>query len=67
MSLIKQLRLIRQAQKKTLRQLAEETGISYQFISDIELGKKDPSLGKLELLARSLNHKIMLVPDRGDN
>lgn len=67
MRLTKQLRLTRQAQKKTLRQLAEETGISYQFISDIELGKKDPSLGKLELLARSLNHKIILVPDKKNN
>lgn len=66
MSLTKQLRLTRQAQKKTLRQLAEETGISYQFISDIELGKKDPSLSKLELLARSLKHRIMLVPDDAD-
>lgn len=65
MTVTQQLRKARLTQKKTLRQLAEETGISYQYISDIELGKKDPSLGKLELLARSLNHKIMLVPFTG--
>ncbi|MCG8402711.1 MAG: helix-turn-helix domain-containing protein [Firmicutes bacterium] len=63
-TLTKQLRKARLAQKKTLRKLAEETGISYQYISDIELGKKDPSLGKLEILAGALNHKIMLVPSK---
>ena len=67
LSLVKQLRLIRQAQKKTLRQLAEATGISHQFISDIERGKKSPSLLKLELLAKSLNHKIILAPDQEDH
>lgn len=63
-TLTKQFRKARLAQKKTLRKLAEETGISYQYISDIELGKKDPSLGKLEILARALNHRIMLIPSK---
>lgn len=62
MSLARQLRSVRIEQNITLRQLAEQTGISFQYISDIELGKKDPSLGKLELLAGALNHRIVLVP-----
>lgn len=62
MNLAKQLRNARIKQKKTLRQLAEETGISYQHISDIELGKKDPSWEKLERLARALKFKIHLTP-----
>jgi len=61
-SLSEQLRNARLAQKKTLRQLATETGISYQYISEIELGRKDPSLGKVELLAGALNCKVILVP-----
>lgn len=62
MDLARQLRSVRIKQKKTLRRLAEETGISFQYISDIELGKKDPTLSKLASLANALNHQVKLVP-----
>ncbi|MBF7082836.1 helix-turn-helix transcriptional regulator [Desulfallas sp. Bu1-1] len=63
MILTKQLRNARIAQNKTLRQLAEETGISYQYISDIELGRKDPSLRVLKRLAEALKLTILLIPN----
>ncbi len=62
MNLAEQIRNARKAQKKTLRQLAKETGISYQYISDIELGKKEPSWPKLQRLAKALQLNILLAP-----
>lgn len=66
MILTEQLRNTRIAQNKTLRQLAGETGISHQYISDIELGRKDPSLRVLQKLAEALNLTIILIP-KGKN
>jgi transcriptional regulator with XRE-family HTH domain len=40
----KLLRKIRHTKNITLQRAAEELGIGYRYLSEIELGKKDPSL-----------------------
>ena len=39
----------------TLRELGEETGISFKCIHDIEAGKKEPSFSKVLALCEALN------------
>jgi transcriptional regulator with XRE-family HTH domain len=50
-----QIKAKRVAMGLTQIQLAEEANISVGFLSDIETGKKYPSLKKREALARALN------------
>lgn len=39
-----QLRMLRKRKKMTLRDVAEETGVSVSFLSDIERGRGNPSI-----------------------
>lgn len=48
------VRELRHAQSWTLRQLADESGLSLRFLSEVEAGRANPSLGSLRDLSRSL-------------
>jgi transcriptional regulator with XRE-family HTH domain len=48
------LRQLRIERKYTLRQLSQKSGISHNYICDVEHGRSEPSLAKLRLLASAL-------------
>ena len=48
------LRQIREEKNISLRELAKKIGVSGAFLSDIELGRRFPSLDKIELLAKEI-------------
>lgn len=54
------LRFLRKARQMTLREVAEDTGLSVSFISDIERGRTRPSLATLQKLAGAYNAPILL-------
>ena len=54
----KQLRQIRRVKDITQEKLAEEIGVSAEFISNMERGKAAPSFETLEKLARVLETDI---------
>lgn len=45
----------------TLKQLAEKTGLSISFISDIENGRRNPSLDNLDKLSRALGVPVDIL------
>lgn len=55
MKLSAKLRELRTKNKLTLKELSEKSGISISFISDIENGRRNPSIEKLKLLAKALD------------
>lgn len=54
MKLSAKLRELRTKNKLTLKELSERSGISISFISDIENGRRNPSIEKLKSLANAL-------------
>jgi transcriptional regulator with XRE-family HTH domain len=58
------LRRLRQEANITLRQFAEEAGMSYSFLSNVERGQTDIALGNAARLSRLLDTTLreMLVP-----
>lgn len=55
MKLSAKLRELRTKNELTLKELSEKSGISISFISDIENGRRNPSIEKLKLLAKALD------------
>ena len=55
MEISKKLKLMRKENNLTLKELSTKSGISISFISDIENGRRNPSIEKLKILARALN------------
>jgi transcriptional regulator with XRE-family HTH domain len=51
----RQVRVLRQNQRITVKQLSEQTGLSIGMLSKIENGVTSPSLTTLQSLARALN------------
>lgn len=51
----KLIRELRQNRNLTLQALAERAGLSVSYLSEIELGKKQPSLETIDRLAKALN------------
>jgi len=49
---------LRKEKKITLKELAEKTDISISFLSDIENQRSNPSLERLEEIAKALNTTI---------
>jgi transcriptional regulator with XRE-family HTH domain len=49
------VRTVRQARGMTQEQLAEESGFSQQYISDLERGRRNPTIVSLYELAQALN------------
>jgi transcriptional regulator with XRE-family HTH domain len=54
----KRLREWRAKRKVSQRQLAEDSGVSREYIARIELGQHDPTLSTLEKLAKALKVKV---------
>ena len=48
------VRAVRQASGMTQEQLAEESGFSQQYISDLERGRRNPTIVSLYELAQAL-------------
>jgi transcriptional regulator with XRE-family HTH domain len=57
-SLGKAIRQIRESLKLSQEKLAEDAGITYQYLSALENGKENFSIGILESLARSLGTSV---------
>lgn len=63
----KQLRRLRAERGWTLRELASRAGLSHSFLGDVEVGRCDPSVQTLLVIARALGvepHK--LLPPNGE-
>ena len=55
MEISKKLKLMRKENNLTLKELSTKSGISISFISDIENGRRNPSIEKLKILAHALD------------
>jgi transcriptional regulator with XRE-family HTH domain len=53
----REVRRRREAQRMTLEDLAERSGLTPNYIGTIENGKRDPSLSTIEALAKGLGVK----------
>ncbi len=49
------IRLIREQKKLSQEKLSFEAGIHRTYLSDLELGNRNPSIGTLYLIAKALN------------
>ncbi len=52
------LRFYRNEQGLTQEKLSEMTGISTDYLSEIERGKKTPSFKRMELIAKALHLEV---------
>jgi transcriptional regulator with XRE-family HTH domain len=52
------LRFYRNEQGLTQEKLSELTGVSTDYLSEIERGKKTPSFKRMELIANALNIEV---------
>lgn len=59
------LREIRQARRLTIDQLVAMTGLSRGFLSQIETGKREPSVTSLNVLADALKLTVVDLIDAG--
>lgn len=55
------IRQARKAQGKTIKDIAEMTGHSIPYISNIETGEKEGSIGALATIAEAVGLKLVLV------
>lgn len=53
-----ELRALRTAHRKTLKVLAEQTGLSISFLSEIEVGRSEPSLETLRKIAAAYEMEL---------
>ena len=58
MRIVNRVKQYRKAAHMTQLQLAESSGVSRQTISDIEIGKHEPTISVALLLARALGVKV---------
>jgi len=54
----RELRTERQAAERTLADVAEEAGVSVQYLSEVERGLKDPSSEMLQAIAGALDLSV---------
>ena len=60
------LRAFRERRGLTLQEVASRSGLSRSYLSELENGKKQPSIKALEALADALNVALdALIPDGG--
>lgn len=55
------------SKKMSLRDVAKKTGLSYQFIWDIETGRRVPSLRNLQKIITVLEIKVFLSSDSANS
>ena len=60
------LRLFRERRGLTLQEVADRSGLSRSYISEIENGKKQPSIKALEALTAALNVSLDALMPEGD-
>lgn len=60
---LEQIQQLRAQQNKTLRQLADLTGLDPAVISNTLNGKRDSRIGTIEALASALNSSLVVVPN----
>ena len=58
MRIVNKVKQYRKAAHMTQSQLAESSGVSRQTISDIEIGKHEPTITVALLLARAMGVKV---------
>lgn len=56
-----ELRALRVAHRKTLATLAEASGLSVSFLSDVERGRTDPSLETLRKIAAAYGMELRVA------
>lgn len=61
------LRNLRKENNLTLKELSAKSGISISFISDIENGRRNPSIDTLTTLAKALNTSVNVFFDKKQN
>jgi transcriptional regulator with XRE-family HTH domain len=63
------VRRARQQLQMTQEHLAETSGFSQQYVSDLERGKRNPTVVSLYMLAVALNSTpvALITPDQGGN
>lgn len=63
------VRRARQHLQMTQEQLAETSGFSQQYVSDLERGKRNPTVVSLYMLAVALSSTpvALITPDQGGN
>ncbi len=49
------VRKVRQAQGMTLEALADEVGLAYSYVGEIERGRRNPTLAVVERIAAALD------------
>jgi XRE family transcriptional regulator, regulator of sulfur utilization len=59
MKLQDRLKELRSARDLTLKEVAERTGLSVSYLSDIERGRTTPTLNTLELVAEALEISVI--------
>ncbi len=57
----------RLSEEFTQEAISEETGLARSYISELEMGKKDPSLFTIFKLAKALKIKPSLIIDEIEN
>lgn len=69
MKIGERIRNFRQKKKFTLRELSQATGLSISFLSDIENGRRLPSLENLSKIAKALDVSIsyLIEKDKDSN
>jgi len=55
------LKWLRKMRRLTLREVAESTGLSISFLSDIERGRTQPSITTLQKLTQVYNGPLLLA------
>ena len=60
----RQLREVRHEQDRTLAEVAEEAGVSTQYLSEIERGRKEPSSEILGAVAGALGLRLLDLTTR---
>lgn len=60
-SLGRAVRTARQERGLTIEALAEQAGLNHTWLSDIELGRGNPSVRKLTDLARALDVRVSVL------
>lgn len=63
MKISNKLRSLRKECNLTLKELSAKSGISVSFISDIENGRRNPSIDTLTVLAKALNVSVNIFFD----
>ena len=56
----REIRRLRKAEGKTLKELGAEVGVSAQYISSVELGQENPTVDFMERVAPALNTRLVI-------